>query len=78
MKLKDMIVTALARNDAKLAIRVADSLRFGRFNLNGTPVLFTYNDMLAVVARVTKRPVEDVGPEWENLLAEGDLAEDGV
>lgn len=73
MTLKQMILTALATNDAQLACRVADLLRNGALRLkDGTRVLYNYNDMLAQVARVTGRDVADVGPEWENLLAEGD------
>lgn len=76
MKLKDQIKQALATNDAALALRVANGMRFGTFKLkNGTPVLFTYDDMMTCVSRVTGIPKDDVAPQWEDLLSHGEHLE---
>ena len=68
---KEAVVRALRTGDAEAAGRIAERMRCGGVKLkDGTPVLFTYADMLDFVARCTGWPVAEVGPEWEALLAE--------
>lgn len=64
----EAIILALHTRDAKAAARLTERMRFGMKTPAGTPVRLTHANVLDVVARVTGRPVAEVGPEWETLL----------
>ncbi len=62
LQINALIRTAFMTNDGKLAGRVAEELRFKH--------RFTYKQVAEIAARAVNRPVDDVLPEWDALLAD--------
>lgn len=73
MQFKDDVKRALDTGDAKLATRITEYLRNGNLKLrDGTPVYFTYSDVMNFISKILGRPRSEVEPEWESLLSEGE------